>query len=418
MIELLLFPLSFHSSRNLFFFPCKCLNEVIKTLQKFLDNKNEKKESSIEAVILKVVATLVKFNGPRISSKSIWNELMQEVPGILNEKNPNEYNTNDYGTIYRTSTLSGYLGDSFGGVVKHGKKGNDWTFDPKTIKRLAKEDKTRIAINKHNNNGYPKKEGEGVNTVNTPDRGGSTEIQEKVSIGNEETKSEIEEEQENIEKNINPFPYMPSQPSPIHPSSSSPPSLLPQSTHSKIKAGLFTNQLISVSDLLADEDYDYDLSIDKESMQKTGERNVWLIRAGDKGQGASIALENNCVGIGYGGLPGLHLIKDFEKFKEHYKKTHPEDNKYQVAKVVPQIWNFMYKINIGDFVLLPLAQKSNALAVGKIIGEYQYEHLHSEIEQYRRVHWLKKNINKDEFDSEIQRSFDDRGTVHYIGGWM
>ena len=174
--------------------------------------------------------------------------------------------------------------------------------------------------------------------------------------------------------------------------------------------------MISVSDLLADEDYDYDLSIDKESMQKTGERNLWLIRAGDKGQGASIALENNCVGIGHGGLPGLHLIKDFEKFKEHYKKTHPEDNKYQVAKVVPQIWNFMYKINIGDFVLLPLAQKSNALAVGKIIGEYQYEHLHSEIEQYRRVHWLKKNINKDEFDSEIQRSFDDRGTVHYIGG--
>ena len=105
---------------------CKCLKEVIETLQKFLDIKNEKKESSIESVLLKVVATLVKFNGPRISSKSIWDELMQEIPGILNEKNPNEYNTDDYGTIYRTTTLSSYLGDVFGGVVKHGKKGNDW----------------------------------------------------------------------------------------------------------------------------------------------------------------------------------------------------------------------------------------------------------------------------------------------------
>ena len=40
---------------------CKCLKEVIETLQKFLDIKNEKKESSIELVLLKVVATLVKF---------------------------------------------------------------------------------------------------------------------------------------------------------------------------------------------------------------------------------------------------------------------------------------------------------------------------------------------------------------------
>ena len=195
---------------------CKCLNEVVETLQKFLDNKNEKKESSIESVLLKVVATLVKFNGPRISSKSIWNELMNEIPGILNEKNPNEYHTDDYGTIYRTSTLSGYLGDSFGGVVRHGKKGNDWIFDPETIQRLAQEDKTRITII-----------GEGVNTVKAPDRGGSAEIEEITDYGEGEegtrpntlvpigTNDKVENE-ENVEKSITPLPYMPSQPSPIH----------------------------------------------------------------------------------------------------------------------------------------------------------------------------------------------------------
>ena len=156
---------------------CKCLKEVIETLQKFLNIKNEKKESSIELVLLKVVATLVKFNGPRISSKSIWTELMQEIPGILNEKNPNEYNTDDYGTIYRTTTLSSYLGDVFGGVVKHGNKGNDWVFDPETIQRLTQEDKTRISI----------KEGEGVNTVNTPGEGGSSELEE---ITNNNTKDD------------------------------------------------------------------------------------------------------------------------------------------------------------------------------------------------------------------------------------
>jgi hypothetical protein len=175
---------------------CECLKEVIETLQQFLDIKNGKKESSIELVLLKVVATLVKYNGPRISSKSIWDELMKEIPGILNEKNPNEYNTNDYGTIYRTSTLSSYLGDIFAGVVRHGKKGNDWIFDPETIQRLAQEDKTRISI-----------KGEGVNTVNTPEEGGSSEIEEGTKPNDEE----------NITKNYStPLPYMPSQPSPIH----------------------------------------------------------------------------------------------------------------------------------------------------------------------------------------------------------
>ena len=147
------------------FHGCKCLNEVTDTLQYFLDRKNEKKESSIESILLQIVANLVKYNGPEISSKSIWNELMEEIPGTLNEKNPNEYHTNDYGTIYRTSTLPNYLGDVFGGISKHGREGNIWTFDRKVIESLAKEDKTKIAITEVKRTNF----GEGVNTVNTPE---------------------------------------------------------------------------------------------------------------------------------------------------------------------------------------------------------------------------------------------------------
>jgi predicted Mrr-cat superfamily restriction endonuclease len=45
-------------------------------------------------------------------------------------------------------------------------------------------------------------------------------------------------------------------------------------------------------------------------------------------------------------------------------------------------------------LLLPLNKNLNVMAVGKIVGEYEYEHLHSEIEQYRPVHWLKKEVGK------------------------
>ena len=150
---------------------CKCLEEVQETLQYFLDLKNEKKESTIESILLQIVATLVKYEGPEISSQKIWNELMEEIPGMLNEKNPNEYHTNDYGTIYRTSTLPSYLGDSFGGVVKHTKKGNFWIFNRETIENLAKEDKSRITISTPAE--ITVEEGEGVKAVNTPEEGGS-----------------------------------------------------------------------------------------------------------------------------------------------------------------------------------------------------------------------------------------------------
>ena len=63
-----------------FFYGSKCLKEVIETLQYFLDLKNEKKESTIESILLKVIAPLVKYNGSEISSKKIWDELMKEYP--------------------------------------------------------------------------------------------------------------------------------------------------------------------------------------------------------------------------------------------------------------------------------------------------------------------------------------------------
>ena len=145
--------------------------------------------------------------------------------------------------------------------------------------------------------------------------------------------------------------------------------------------------------------------------------SVWIVRAGDTGQGEQSALENNCVSIGYNGLPGLHLIKDFQKFKEHYMKTHPNENIGRIGKVVPQIWNFIFEIKTGDFIILPLkTHKSKLIAVGKISGEYQYEKLNSGIQQFRPVRWLKKDVNIHDFDNDLIKLFDEHGTVYSIGG--
>jgi hypothetical protein len=148
---------------------CECLEEVQETLQYFLDLKNEKKESTIESILLQLVATLVKHEGPEVSAKRIWSEFKEEVPGLENEKNPNEYFTNDYGTIYRNTTLPTFLGDSFGGRSKHGRDGNIWIFDRYVIENMAKEDKSRIRVREE----VDRELCEGVKAVNTPEEGGS-----------------------------------------------------------------------------------------------------------------------------------------------------------------------------------------------------------------------------------------------------
>jgi MoxR-like ATPase len=143
---------------------------------------------------------------------------------------------------------------------------------------------------------------------------------------------------------------------------------------------------------------------------------LWLVRAGEIGQGEQVALEKSLVGIGYDGLPGLDSINEFKAFKEHYKQTHPNSKPEQVGQVVPQIWSFMNDIRKGDYVILPLkTQNSELIAVGQIIGDYKYEDLNSELKQFRPVKWLKKDVPRNEFDPDIEGSFGARGTVRYLG---
>ena len=170
------------------------MNEVTETLQKFLDIKNEKKESTIESILLVIVWDLIQQNNEKgkIASKDIWEELISEVPGKIDEKKPNEYHSDDYGTIYRNATLATYLGDSFGGVVKHTNKGNVWIFDTETIESMIKDDKTKIIVNEIKEEEKVK----AVNTMNTPDIEGSKNLQKN------------NEEEEQIQQGENPDPSL------------------------------------------------------------------------------------------------------------------------------------------------------------------------------------------------------------------
>ena len=132
------------------------------------------------------------------------------------------------------------------------------------------------------------------------------------------------------------------------------------------------------------------------------EVSVWLVRAGKKGEGEQIALEKNLVGIGYG---GFEFDSDIKTLKQRFISLHPNDKIGSVNRIVRQIWNFLYNIKRGDFVVLPLLAKNKGLvAVGRIKGDYQANELHSELTVWRPVKWFKKDVPKSEFDLDITRS--------------
>ncbi len=130
------------------FHGCKCQNEVVETLQTFLDIKNNKKQSSIESVLLPIIDKLTE-NTNQVSSLDFWKAIINEIPGLPDLHKPNEFHTDDYGTLYRT-TISGMVCDCFGASIKHGDKGNILVFDRTVIKELVKSDiendKTRIIV--------------------------------------------------------------------------------------------------------------------------------------------------------------------------------------------------------------------------------------------------------------------------------
>ncbi|MCE2506300.1 MAG: restriction endonuclease [Nitrosopumilaceae archaeon] len=70
-----------------------------------------------------------------------------------------------------------------------------------------------------------------------------------------------------------------------------------------------------------------------------------------------------------------------------------------VSNVVGQIWSFLKRINSGDLVALPLKRKSG-IAIGKIVGDYEFKEIQSNIKHIRKVNWL-KTFPRSSFDQDV-----------------
>jgi hypothetical protein len=127
------------------FYNTKVQKEVEEVLQRFLEEKSDRKGTGIEAALHPISVNLVSAYGNEISVGQLWQAIRDSIDGHYNENNPNDYDTADYRIIYRNS-ITNIICDKFGAKRKHKVRGNVLTFDPEKLLKVGKgyNSKTKI----------------------------------------------------------------------------------------------------------------------------------------------------------------------------------------------------------------------------------------------------------------------------------
>ena len=114
----------------------KTFQEIENTFKTLLEIKNNKKEFTLEAAIIPIIVDLMDESKTKTITFSIfWTKLQDYIKGRLDEKKPNEYHTEDFGTIYRNS-ISNIL-QKLGVDSKHHSRYTELIFDNKKIMKNA-----------------------------------------------------------------------------------------------------------------------------------------------------------------------------------------------------------------------------------------------------------------------------------------
>lgn len=128
---------------------------------------------------------------------------------------------------------------------------------------------------------------------------------------------------------------------------------------------------------------------------------VWLVRAGREGLQENYALENNVVVIGWDQIGDLTHINSRPQMRELCEQKYPQATKSKISNFTGQLWGFRGRIEKGDIVALPLKTRS-AIALGKVLGDYEYNSLNSEkTKHYRKVEWIRDDIPRSHFGQDI-----------------
>ncbi|MFJ6022113.1 hypothetical protein ACIQFP_22435 [Nocardiopsis alba] len=136
------------------------------------------------------------------------------------------------------------------------------------------------------------------------------------------------------------------------------------------------------------------------------ETPAWLVRAGRYGERENWALENGFVGGGFAGLRDLTAVDSRARMVELVEQEYKDESQGLIRNYAGQLWAFRGKMQIGDLVVLPLKnRKRSMLAIGRIVGDYEFDAAAAEDRQHlRRVEWLRTDVPRDKAEKDLRNT--------------
>ncbi len=141
----------------------------------------------------------------------------------------------------------------------------------------------------------------------------------------------------------------------------------------------------------------------------------WTVRAGRNGERNEWSFANGVVGGGWHEMPDLTGIRDREVLRQIVSDVYG-GSKNTVANLTGQLWTLTNRIQVGDFIALPIRATSQ-VAFGQVVGGYKY--LKDQEDPSRRhviqVKWIKTDVPKTLLKQDMLYQLGSAMTIFEVG---
>lgn len=131
---------------------------------------------------------------------------------------------------------------------------------------------------------------------------------------------------------------------------------------------------------------------------------LWLNRSGRHCEHEAKFLADGRIYLTWKGLDhDLSKVADRHALMALLDKVYPHFTKSHRIQNSGQIWPFVHKMELGDWVAVPSKRKT--IHIGEITGEYTFDpETEDPYYHYRSVRWLERDIPRTNFDQDILNS--------------
>lgn len=141
---------------------------------------------------------------------------------------------------------------------------------------------------------------------------------------------------------------------------------------------------------------------------------LWLVRAGRSGEREDFALDHNVVVIDWDDLPDLSRVRSRGDVEVLIRKALLDAKPEAIRSWAAQIFAFVSRIALDDYVALPLKRRS-MIAIGRVTSPYKYEAMNpSGARHARSVAWINQEIPRTAIPQDILYSLGAFSTVCQI----